>query len=287
MHNYYRAIGFGRGYLKPVLKNIIRKAVEEYKEKNTEDTTGKLIEIYVQFDKLIGMIIHGEFGENNEFEVEYTFPVVRAKNYTVYEDIAVEKNAASYSFSAVCDNNDTGVSIIFYLQNALDYVNNKFPDKITAEVGLTGLSLGGKIIFPTKEYDEYNKSYNKIKSDKSKLIADAQKGDESAIENLTLDEMDVYTKISQRVQNEDILSIVDTSFMPFGIECDRYAIIGKILDVEYCVNRVTKERVCYLTLECNDIIVNVVINQDDLLGEPLVGRRFKGNIWLQGNIRFT
>lgn len=287
MHNYYRAIGFGRGYLKPVLRNIIKNSIEEYKEKNIEDTNGKLIEIFVQFDKSIGLAIHGEFIENGEFEIEYTFPFVKTKKYCHYNEVTVEKNAANYSFSASCDNQDSGVSIIFYLQNALDYVNQKFPKKISADVGLAGLSLSGKILLPTLEYDEYNKSYNKIKKDKSKMIADAQNGDENAIENLTLDEMTTYTKISKRVLSEDVLSIVDTSFMPYGMECDRYSIIGKILDIEVCKNRVTREKVYNMTLECNDIIMNVVINEDDLLGEPMIGRRFKGSIWLQGNIRFN
>ena len=136
------------------------------------------------------------------------------------------------------------------------------------------------------EYDEYSETYNRIKQDKSKMIADAQKGNESAIENLTLDEMNAYNKISKRILNEDVLSIVETSFMPYGMECDRYAVIGKILDIEVCVNRVTLEKVYNMTMECNDIIINVAINEDDLIGEPLVGRRFKGNIWLQGNVMF-
>jgi hypothetical protein len=29
------------------------------------------------------------------------------------------------------------------------------------------------------------------------------------------------------------------------------------------------------------------MNKKDLLGEPAVGRRFKGNIWLQGMIDFN
>lgn len=286
MHNYYRAIGFGRGYLKPVLRNIIRKSIEEYKEKNTEDTKGKLIEIFIQFDKSIGLAIHGEFIENGEFEIEYTFPFVKAKRYCHYDEITVEKNVANYSFSVACENKDSGVTTIFYLQNALDYVNQKFPKKLSADVGLSALSLSGKIILPTMEYDEYSETYNRIKQDKSKMIAEAQKGNESAIENLTLDEMNAYNKISKRILNEDVLSIVETSFMPYGMECDRYAVIGKILDIEVCVNRVTLEKVYNMTMECNDIIINVAINEDDLIGEPLVGRRFKGNIWLQGNVMF-
>lgn len=286
MHNYYKAIGFGKGYSKLLIRNIINKAVQEYKEENKEDVFGKLIEIFVQFNKSMGLAIHGEFIDSERFEVEYAFPYVKAKNYSFYDSVMIEKNVSNYSFSAGCENNNTGVTIIFYMQNALDYVNKNFPQKVSAEVGFSGLSLSGKILFPVMEYDEYNKSYNKLRQNKSKMIVDAQNGDESAMENLTLDEMNEYTKISKRIQNEDVLSIVNTSFMPYGMQCDRYSVIGKIMDIEECINRITREKIYNITMECNDVIMNVAINEIDLIGKPMVGRRFKGNIWLQGNIRF-
>ena len=41
-----------------------------------------------------------------------------------------------------------------------------------------------------------------------------------------------------------------------------------------------------MTIECNDILFNVGINKKDLLGEPAVGRRFKGQIWMMGKVNF-
>lgn len=98
--------------------------------------------------------------------------------------------------------------------------------------------------------------------------------------------MDTYSRISKRILNEDVLSIVESSFMPTGLECDIYSVIGKIIDWEESYNSVTRVKLYNLTLECNDIILNVIIDREDLLGEPSIGRRFKGNIWLQGNINF-
>lgn len=286
MHNYFRAIGFGKGYKKNLIRSIISKTVYDYSKNNTKDTFGKIIEIFVKFDKSIGLVIHGEFVENDKFEIEYVFPYLKAKNFSFYEEIVIEKNVYNYSFSAGCDNKSTGVTIIFYLQNDLDYVNNRFPNKLSAEVGLSGLALDGKIIFPAKEYDEYNSTYNKMMQDKIRLITEAQNGDETAMENLTIDEMNEYTKLSKRIMTEDVLSIVNTSFMPYGMQCDRYTVIGKILDIEVCTNRITKEKIYNMTLECNEIIFNIAINEIDLIGQPKVGRRFKGNIWLQGVIKF-
>lgn len=286
MHNYYRAIGFGKGYAKPILRNIINKAISEYKEKNKDDMKGKLIEIFVQFDKNIGLVIHGEFLDNGEFEIEYTFPFLKPKRYEYYEDINIEKNAANYSFSVACEKFYSNITIIFYLQNALDYVNCKMPNKISTEVGFAGLCLSAKIILPTNVVNDYSEKYGKLKQNKVQLFADAKNGDEEAIENLTLDEMEIYSEITKRIINEDVLTIVDTSFMPYGIECDRYSVIGKILEYEECINKITMEKMYDLVIECNDMIFNVIINQDDLYGEPAVGRRFKGNVWLQGKVNF-
>ena len=75
--------------------------------------------------------------------------------------------------------------------------------------------------------------------------------------------------------------------MPCGVECDQYSVIGNILDVEVKQNRITKEDVYCLKLDCNDVTFTVAINKKDLLGEPRVGRRFKGQIWMQGTLDFA
>ena len=41
-----------------------------------------------------------------------------------------------------------------------------------------------------------------------------------------------------------------------------------------------------MTLECNNMAFRMAINEADLLGEPAVGRRFKGQVWLQGRVQF-
>ena len=100
------------------------------------------------------------------------------------------------------------------------------------------------------------------------LLTAARNGDPSAIESLTLDDLDTYTKVSRRLVKEDVFTIVDTYFMPCGIECDRYSILGEILNIRMDENK-----------------FDACIPKANLIGEPAIGRRFKGNIWLQGMIR--
>ena len=118
------------------------------------------------------------------------------------------------------------------------------------------------------------------------MLFRSRDGDEEAIENLTLEDMDIYSMISRRIADEDVFSIVSTYFMPYGVECDHYSILGEILEYELVENSLTKEKIYVLTVESHDLIFEVCINQRDLLGEPQVGRRFKGVIWLQGEMVF-
>ena len=74
--------------------------------------------------------------------------------------------------------------------------------------------------------------------------------------------------------------------MPSGIECDQYSILGEIKDVALKKNRITGEEIYDMMLECNDLYFRVGINKMDLLGEPAMGRRFKGKIWMMGTANF-
>lgn len=116
------------------------------------------------------------------------------------------------------------------------------------------------------------------------MIAAAREGDQEAIDNLALEDIDLYASISRRAKTEDVLSIVDSYFIPYGISCDEYSVMGSIINYEEAFNQHTGEALYLLTIDCNDLIFDVCINKKDLLGEPGTGRRFKGNIWLQGNI---
>ena len=118
------------------------------------------------------------------------------------------------------------------------------------------------------------------------LLSAARNGDQKAMETLTMEDMNLYSKASKRLATEDILSIVDTYFMPYGVECDCYSIMGIITEIKECVNDLTEEELYLLTLDVNELQFDVCVPRHKLFGEPKVGRRFKGNIWLQGKINF-
>ena len=119
-----------------------------------------------------------------------------------------------------------------------------------------------------------------------KLLSAARNGDQGAIETLTLEDMDIYSKVSRRLATEDVYSIVDSYFMPYGVECDLYSIMGEILAIRERENTLTGERLYQMKLDVNELEFDVCVPKKEVLGEPEIGRRFKGEIWLQGYVNF-
>ena len=217
--------------------------------------------------------------------MEYYYPYFIGIDKTTNEPIEIEKHSEKESYAGICDDPNLGVTLIFYMQNVCDYLSEHIYDKSTVRSNgavLSGLSVDGCILLPIEEKKEKMTKANR--KDRSQMIAQAREGDEQAIESLTMDDIDMYSILSQRVVKEDILTIVKTCFMPYGIESDQYSIIANILDYTKEENKVSGEQIYCLKVECNDLIFNVCINEKDLIGEPEIGRRFKGNIWMQGNV---
>lgn len=229
--------------------------------------------------------------DGDGFHRQYYFPYYKGRSVTTSEEVSVERRVNGDSFAGICDDGRVGVSLIFYLQNAARYRQEQILNQlkgIPVTTTFTGLSSGGRILFPVaKKASAENMDFEKKSvAHRSQLMSAAKNGDPDAIESLTIEDMDLYSMVSRRVYKEDVFSIVDTFFMPYGMECDQYQILGNI---EYCQkvqNTVTDEYVYQMTLECNDMYFDICVNAKDLLGVPEIGRRFKGNIWLQGQLNF-
>jgi hypothetical protein len=161
------------------------------------------------------------------------------------------------------------------------------PMNTSFSVTLAAMSLEGRILLPIEMDEVQVRNISAETKYRNNLIAEAKKGNQDAIDNLTIDDIDTYALVSRRAKKEDIYSIVDTSFIPFGSESDNYSVIATITDSNLIVNDITKEEIYDLQLVCNDISFRLCINKQDLLGEPIAGRRFKGNIWMQGSIAFS
>lgn len=245
-------------------------------------------EISKEFAAHTGITIRGEYDKLGFFHLEHYFPYCESMLITSHEDVTINQRVDTSAFTGMCDDCRLGISIIFYLQNAVDYMHLACPENTPckAKLSLSGLSLNGCIILGTEQNNDSREKKTLRTHRRTQLMAKARNGDQDAIDSLTIEEIDLNTRINKRIKTEDLYSIVETTFVPYGSESDNYSILGTILNWNRAHNPYTNENIYELLISCNDVVMNISINSSDLLGEPMIGRRFKGTIWMQGHASF-
>ena len=286
MHKFLCSVGFGKYQKKKEIARLLdelEKSVAERKRIQVEPDSN-LCEIRAEVAQGMGIVMVGETDEDGVFRREYYYPYLTAEDVSSEVECSIQRHAEKETYAGLLDETRVGISLIFYLDNGFEYLERKLDNvsqKVKA-VKLTGLSEEGKILLPLHKTRKQIEKAKVAAKDRTSLLEAARNGDEDAMETLTIEDIDMYSQISRRVMKENIYSIVDSSFMPSGIECDHYTVIGEIIRVEEKVNRISSEVVYDLTLSCNDMVFHVGIAKRNLLGEPVIGRRFKGQIWMQG-----
>ena len=291
MHKYMRAVGFSSFESRRKLQELLTEVVlnSDKRAVTINDENMLLGEFSKNFAEGLGIAVCGEFDEEEKFTYEYYYPYLDGDGITSYEDVSVERHADKDSYAGVCDDIKVGISLIFYLKNRIPYIKAQTTGQLPVRgttLTLSALSTGASVMLPIQKDEEQMQRVKQASIARNDLMAAARKGDEDAIETLTLEDMDMYTVISKRIQKEDIFSLVDTYFMPYGVECDQYSVLGEIVRMRMTTNKITGEKIYILTICCNELTFDVSINIIYLFGEPQVGRRFKGVIWLQGKINF-
>lgn len=291
IHTFLKSIGFHNLTKNADLYQILEEVVNHPDEQAlSEDANGNE---FACFSKNIcpefGISVCGNFITENEFRMEYYFPYCRGSQISTYELPEIDRHAGKESYAGICDEMKLGVTLIFFITNVIDVLREKKYSRGRVGVSntvLSALATSGKILLPIQKTPHQIAEKEKNSRKRIHLLQQAREGNKVAMENLTLNDMDTYSMLSRRVNKEDVLTIVESSFIPYGIESDQYIVIGEILNFYQVVNPITHESVWILTINCNDLNFDVCINARDLLGEPQIGRRFKGRIWMQGHLNF-
>ncbi|MBE5915781.1 MAG: DUF3881 family protein [Pseudobutyrivibrio ruminis] len=290
MHKFLPAIGFSkvnRESFKELLSEVTMRP--DYQESAIDFEGNQFVELRYMVTDNVGLVLRGMYNDNDEFVLDYYYPTFFGETISMTNDVEVIKQSDKENYHVMVDEIRLGVNLIFQLQNMGEFLRKNIMEGKSGDknIKLAALSLEGKVILPL--YDN-EKSRIKEKMNNQKridLVEQAREGNEEALESLTMDEIDLYQRISRRVAKEDILSVVTSYFMPYGIENDKYEILGDILEVKQVINHLTMEELYLLIIESNDVVLEVCINKENLMGEPLIGRRFKGTIWLQGTVDFS
>ena len=223
------------------------------------------------------------------FEPPIIFPTFRGAGSAPIRRSRWKRKIEKEQYVGMCEDSRIGISLIFTVQNGIEYMRERqagFVKDLTTSVTLSGLSLSGMILLPVIKDERKIESDREASDNRKMLLNAARSGDQTAIETLTLDDIDMYSQVSRRLANEDVFSIVDTYFMPYGIECDLYSIMGKILAVRRRKNTLTGTELYQMKLEVNEMEFDICVPVDSVMGEPEIGRRYKGTVWLQGYINF-
>ena len=293
MHKYFRAIGFSEPMKTRDTYNLIDDVLEKAEHRayitDPADEDSMLTELRMDYGNGYGICAVGVFDEDNDFSGESLFPYFISESVSSIEQVSVEERIEGHTYAGVVDDLSVGTTLIFRLINSVEFLKYGAPEMKQipgTSVCLSGLCLSGTVMLPIlKTEDEIEDSREKEIARRN-LINLARSGDEDAMKDLTMQDMDMYAVIMDKLQEDDIYTIVDSTFMPTGVECDLYSVLGEIHRCIITENPVTKEKVWILTIMCGDLLFKVCINAIDLFGEPAPGRRFKGVVWMQGVINF-
>lgn len=290
MHRFLRSIGFSDIHNRQDMDKLLGIIMNQPdKSKKTELPQQKIYtEMNKEFGHNMGITLRGEYDRLGFFHLEHHFPYCTCNLYTAQEDIVVNRRVDTDAYTGMCDDPRMGISLIFYLQNAVDYVQLGTQDNTShkAKLSLSGLSLKGTVLLGVEHTELSIKKKNSENRIRNQLIQQAKNGDQDAIDSLTVDEIDLSSRIHRRIKNEDLYSLVETSFAPYGSESDNYSLLGLIVNWTLVTNPYTHEEVYHMLINCNDIVLTVCINKKDLMGVPMIGCRFKGVIWMQGFVDF-
>ena len=267
MHKYLKAIGYGNITSQKQLNEFLKKAEETFSNHEIVAMEEELdfCEYQKECGAGIGINLCGSLDIRDNFERQYYSPYFIGSGITTFADVIVERRMDRDAYVGICEDLKVGISLIFYLQNTLEYlIESRFHSREVAPVSVTfaGLCNGGTILLPIMKNEEQEKMRKKELKNRKMLLSAAKNGDQVAMESLTLEDM------------------------PYGIECDRYSILGEILEMHTIQNEDTGEELYVMRLEVNELEFDVCVPIKNVIGEPAVGRRFKGNIWLQGRLNF-
>lgn len=291
MHKFLKSIGFHKINSDREWNQILQSAEDDFTgyERIALEEGLDFCELQKECGDRIGISSFGQIDEEDKYSREYYVPYLVGSGVTTCADVIVERKSDVEAYIGICEDVRIGSSLIFHLQNGIQYMIESDRGLLAnhfTSVTLSGLANYGTVLLPIMKSKEQEENWKEELENRSRLLDAAREGDTSAIESLTLDDIDTYTEVSVRLQSEDVYTIIDTYFMPYGAECDKYAILGEIINMSIVENTITRECIYILTLDVNGLQFDVSVPVDSVIGEPEIGRRFKADIWLQGYINF-
>ena len=227
MHRFLRTIGFSEYQKKHNIDGLIKDLADhsqpnQIRKIQLDDETN-LCEVRIETASGMGVNIYGEMDETGDIRPEYYVPYILGQVPSSNADCSIQRHTDRETYAGLLDEYKVGISLIYYLENVMEYRERKMSKTSTDVdyVNLAGLSVKGKILLPIKKTAKQREMEKVASKERNNLLEAAKNGSEEAMETLTIEDIDLYSQISRRVLKEDIYSIIESCFMPCGIECDQ------------------------------------------------------------------
>ena len=292
MHKYLRAIGFSEPMKHIDKMNLMADVIEKATYRaffRSDDDEALLTEMRYDFGDGCGVLLVGYFSEGEDFDFEYAIPYLEYSGISSHEESSAEMRSDGASYAGICDDLNVGAPVIYRLLNGVEYLRSDVPEtELIAgiPVSLSGLCVDGTVMLPIYKTEKERQATREIEKRRRRNIHKAKEGDQNAMNELSNEERNTFSVLYDRMDSEDLFTLVESYFIPTGVECDLYSIMAEIRACRVTENPITLEKSHILTLAIGELSFDVAINEKDLLGEPAPGRRFKGTVWLQGILRF-
>ncbi len=291
MHGFLRSIGFlswtGKDKLKTLTDWVLRQPDRLSIVQNGPE--GNLAMAEREVAGHAGVAVVGEIDERGDLVPEYYFPYLNSSHISSDARLSYDRQSSKNGYIGMCEDFRMGMSLIFTVKNVTETMKQEAQDgRVPAfrRVALSALAHDGMVLLPMMEPQKVLKSRRKEMEQRARLLEEARAGSQEALDALTLFDMRDYQQVLRHLDDTDIFSMVESFFMPYGMESDQYYFMGRILTVQLLTNPLSDERFYRMLVESNGMEVMVAVNEADLTGVPSPGCRLKCKAWLMGEMKY-
>lgn len=290
MEQYLSAVGFKECVEKKEIKKVVQKIMNSPTEKYISNFGEDKIKVEYckKYDDELGIMVRGELDEKEEIKIYSVIPYKKGEIVMDISEVDIMDFDEKDDYYVYFEDVKTGTPITFCLQNVIDYLDIGEEENAYIEsIRLVAMAIEGTIILPINKEEVDIMVEEEEEKWRASLLEMAREGDEEAIQLLEIDADQTAEIFRMRFQHEDLLSILEGYFIPYGLDDAEYSLMGTIEDYRLEVNSFTKEEVYILDVMCLNFKMEVCINKKDLIGVPSKGMRFKGICLVQGHVEFS
>ncbi len=236
-----------------------------------------IVDIKRRYTEDVSILVRSTLNEENALDVRLFIVTAESGQFNRSEEVRVSYNPDNIVAVAYTESEKEGTPINFVVSNVEDYEEAIKSSSKVSGVYLSGFAGDGMIVLPIDE--EESEVGIGSGEDMINKVLGGDMTDEDFLNDMTM--------IKELLKTEDVLSVLEVYFFPIQDFDTMYSTLGIILEVDKARIRDSEGFLYKLKIKTMGLLIDVFINEKVLLGEPSVGMRFKGNIWLQGKIAFV